>query len=1005
MFNWDKLPNIMKVDGTAIDEWYFMSTHTPFKNLLCIDGGKMDNSNLYLSENEVFNKLFVNTDRRQDQLVIVRGSNGTGKSHLIRWIYKKLEHDKSISDNARIIFLKRAENSVKGALRQILKENIIKDSVLTENLKKFIYSTENLSKGEFMQKILDTYLQSIRYDKSDDAVYDEQGERDDFVSFIRYKPVEKYFLRDGGPIDKCFNLINNSAQNIINNGDDPNLIFTEKDFNFSRELKRELNSNRVPDEISIAYENIYDEDTNDNISNIVNWLNRFTNKVLQACTNISANTTKDIFFDLRKDLKANEQNLILFIEDFTSFTLLESELITALSVEKGGEYDDLCNVTSVIGMTDAYYGNFKDNYQDRVTWQIEVTKEAFGTEDFLVNLAGRYVNSYYCDPEKIKEWYRLGADPEALPICNFKLSYEWDSTDINGNQVTLFPFNKECLVKIYNKLDLKSPRDFLRYVVDNLIHQFANQREVFPFIKVKDYVSATYLKNIEDSNLSADDKVRLNNVLAYWGNKTTEDDGKSIGGIEKEFLVEIGLGNFSGIEVQDGVSVYKTHQKENISLKQGEQNFVKTSSKYKKYNDIKENLNAWINGDDKFIHLEPKKALTEILQKDIINEIPEFYYHKIIGAYGQSRALITIDGDGSKTRGLLHLERSLDTFYLLSAMIEKDYAKSWDFQGASFYQYVLSEWIIKTRKYLIEYIKKDYKDDKYFIITKYCLALRYWQNILNGKEVAGSNYEIAKILVNESAEDKDFKHSNKIWNDILESIKQDEAWNDVNAFLKFGINNNSNSFKKSTSGEVERFYRTDEILIAVKELEEKQWDISSELDKKGDIKLFNKIIELLAKLYKKMKNLLNEQQSEGRRVVTRLENQLGNNITENNLLRTVETANSFYGKLREANIKYAPDVASDIEKYDDVKKLNKLIKDYTVIVNMKNASLNDLLNLSCDPVNRLTEFVKLLEKIEKDADDNIDNNLIHENRLNDSSINESIKKIDSLIKGYRKVAL
>ena len=108
----------------------------------------------------------------------------------------------------------------------------------------------------------------------------------------------------------------------------------------------------------------------------------------------------------------------------------------------------------------------------------------------------------------------------------------------------------------------------------------------------------------------------------------------------------------------------------------------------------------------------------------------------------------------------------------------------------------------------------------------------------------------------------------------------------------------------------------------VKELEEKQWDISSELDKKGDIKLFNKIIELLAKLYKKMKNLLNEQQSEGREVVTRLENQLGNNITEKNLWRIVETANSFYGKLREANIKYAPDVASDIEKYDDDKYEN-----------------------------------------------------------------------------------
>ena len=93
---------------------------------------------------------------------------------------------------------------------------------------------------------------------------------------------------------------------------------------------------------------LYDlRDDEDAIAKLVSYLNHFTSSVMQSCANITSENARDLFVNLRKSLCKEGKNLTIFIEDFTSFSIVESELITALAVENGGEYSDLCRASYI----------------------------------------------------------------------------------------------------------------------------------------------------------------------------------------------------------------------------------------------------------------------------------------------------------------------------------------------------------------------------------------------------------------------------------------------------------------------------------------------------------------------------------------------------------------------------------------------------------------------------------------------------------------------------------
>ena len=475
---------VIKKDGTAVDNEYFMATHVPFRELEFHESGDNDSKSVHLTEEEIYDKYIVNRANRH-QMIIVRGTNGTGKSHLICWLHNRLVSDKENynPDAEKVIFLRRLGNTVRGAIQQILDVGLVQDKELREKFERFCNADRSLSEEEFKTSIYSEYVNKVATDSLDKPY--KKVVRRDIAAFLRDQRVQEYMMRSpdpnnpadsGGPAHRCYQLITAGAQTVVT--DKTEEIFTPEDFDFPREIANEIKKNAAGEVKGYYKDELMGDDDNEAIKKLVSYLNHFTSGVMQSCANISSENARDLFVNLRKSLHREGRNLTIFIEDFTSFSIMESELITALAVENGGEYSDLCRVNSIIGITDGYYGSFRDNFKDRVTLQIEVTEQSFSDNNFLLELAARYLNAIYSTNAQVTEWYKENSEIGALPDPAYTPAMEWDYIELNGKKYTLYPFNKKSLLTLYSGLKHKSPRNYLSKIIEPLFAQFASDSGV-----------------------------------------------------------------------------------------------------------------------------------------------------------------------------------------------------------------------------------------------------------------------------------------------------------------------------------------------------------------------------------------------------------------------------------------------------------------------------------------------------------------------------------------------
>lgn len=984
---------VIKKDGTAVDNEYFMATHVPFRELEFIEFGDTDSKPIYLTEEQIYQKYIVNKANKH-QMIIVRGMNGTGKSHLICWLHNRFINDKDDYDGnkEKVIFLRRLGNTVRGAVQQMLDEGLVQDKELREKFEKFCDAAESQNESEFKTSIYSEYVKRVATDTSNSTY--KQIACKNIAAFLYDSRVQEYLMRAGGPIDRCYQMITSGAKTMVT--DSTETIFDKEDFSFPREVAKMIKADAA-EEVRNYY--LYDlRDDSDAILRLVSYLNHFTSGVMQSCANITSENARNLFVNLRKTLKKEGKNLTIFIEDFTSFSIVESELITALAVENGGEYSDLCRVTSIIGITDGYYDSFRDNFKDRVTKQIKVTEQSFGDDEFLLELAARYLNAIYCSREIVKEWYDGNTEIGSLPDPAYKPEIEWDYVEINNKQYTLYPFNKKSLISLYKKLKNKSPRYYLTYVIQHFFAHFADAMEYGDnrrFPEIPTYISAItlqppYADSVENTDFSDVDKQRLKVLFSIWGDETTEVREDTIGGVRVEFLASIGLGEFKGVEAGGSVrgGTGKTPKNEEPVKPIKSQKEVALMRK-------KEDIESWF---------EEKKTLE--YSSDYNKWVARFVMQSIAwqdeglpGDFVMQRFnngnFVDIEDsklDTKKDRAIVVLNRDSEARTILMGLALFDCYENWEFENAPYYQMVMINWVEKNKKVFIKNIFGDVVGEKEHPIITWCIASEYIQALINGVDFENlSDEQILHQLMFDSDKNIVLNRTNGEWNDVITYFENQSSKKlAVNNTLLFGSNTimgviGDPNFK---APKVE-FYRTYELMNSLKHLKAKGWDINDELLNYNS-KTYENIRLYLQGLYSKVKIVVASEKKFVKTTVEKFEKLFGKNPSEEDYINVLTEISEFFATCNMAHEMYSSSLKEPFEKKSPKEQAEEAVGLYCLLKDIVKSKDNmKLLQVfSRAPREKLDSIISSLNQVETFALKLKEN---HSNMLGD------IDQIDPLI--------
>ena len=912
----------IKTDDMATEDAYFMSTHRPFSALELYRGGyyeegKMPAPASLLSEDEVFEQLICNP-RNEHRMIIVRGNHGTGKSHLIRYLKGKFERSPSTVYNPateQLVFLRRLNNSVRGAFSQLLEQGAIKDPEVAEKLRKFVASSDSKDEASFKTEILYAYIAAVRNDVSG-KTYKAVKCRD-IASYLADSRVSEYLLREGGAISRCYHVITAPSSQLLQD----TTIFTDEDFNVSKIIRAVMKQGDP--QASLVASALKGDDLE--IAKLVSYLNGFTREVIQRCADISSENAETIFAQLRRDLKEQGKNLTIFIEDFTGFTGIDQELITALSYEHGGDYADLCRVTSVIGITNDYYYAFRGNFKDRVTHQIEVTDRSYGTDDFLIQLAGRYLNAIYCDPAELRSWVESGAELSELPVSDFTPPCKWETTTIGEREVTLYPFNRRALLTLYEGLATKSPRMFLKNVIRAQLKEYFDGKQYgdawyFPInpgnVQMANDPHSSSIDRLEQ--VSAGDKNRLKAIFAIWGDGSAagvrEADGTMrFGGLDQAFLADVGLGDFAGIGEIAGKAAAAAAAPAagpgpdagkggGQTAAQGPLPKPPVDHAAKNYLKFKNDITAWFTKGETLKYDADYRVWLRVFikgtdrprtaQPGAINwqdmGVPAYIAEERLSDLG----CYYIDDQHSPANAakvIVYMDRSAESRDALMALNELNYAKGWDFEGAAYYQQRLITWLERRKAGIVERVTAAGPGEAPPPVLEWCLAIQYLKACILGQKVdTSSPYAAVRSLFGSFQKDDSIKRDTREWNDMIRFVlNHSDDFESALTLLRRASAAVMGAVHFSVDADTKACCRADELIIAAERLMAADWDIEAELPASIPQKnlLYNPAA-LLRSLYTSVKKAMAADTREAADVLCKVEGYVGA-LSQKSLMETL----------------------------------------------------------------------------------------------------------------------
>jgi hypothetical protein len=557
---------MFRVEALEGNEAIFLATHSPIRGF-SVSGTRADEIRS-LDERGVLEAL--SPAALHHAFCVVEGEPGSGKSHLIRWLY--VNWPEALPD--RPLLLQRSDGSLEGALAQLRERLPIEFRELFDGLGTKQRVAETGRARTFHSNLLQA-LKPDHYEKP--PVDNEWCEQWHPAQMLRPDNVEE---RWDAP-RRILRLISgkegerNSESARFNVFDVFDLVELVDRVDLKSSKAISLRAMLIGESVDIeeAREAGWDADrvTREMVAKIphhmafTNALNRRKNDAIQHVVGVTSDSLKKLFREVRRALRARGERLVLLLEDITSWEGLDDSLIDVLTTNADTRSDDeadrdQCDLVSVVGLTPDYYDTtLRTNYQDRITHKISLGEGEYGIQDVAMmrepmdrqRFVSRYLAATRSGPQRLEDWRKTLREGVELPPpnpcedCPLVEGCHAAFGAIDG--IGFFPFTPGALDGFFDALSeqdrrrtWKTPRGVIQSILSPSLRQpELLERGAYPGanIEVKAfdprtrYASGPLGRLLQARSQDDDERERLRRTMTFWGalgdlRTTIEADGQ-----------------------------------------------------------------------------------------------------------------------------------------------------------------------------------------------------------------------------------------------------------------------------------------------------------------------------------------------------------------------------------------------------------------------------------------------------------------------------------------------
>ncbi len=898
----NRLKDVLNVDSINNTQADFLSTHVPFRKIKVTNDLSGTHISEQISEEEVFSKYFDNSYIYDEhQLIVVDGSSGSGKSHFIRWIEAKLSAEDGKNDV--VLMIRRSDNTLKGTIKQFLNIEEVKNIRNKDIYERLVKANQNVSEQKFKFEIYHKFLVEIADD--DESVL-SSSDRKNFKELLSSSEFEERMLMAGGPIERIYSKIVDNNTELV---DDVLALFDVEDFILDYDFNMKLKNNASKKAVKMANKllpeadgSFPDEDCNP--QKLVEYMNSKVEPVIKASAGLESGDFQQIFKEIRQELYSQGKNLILLIEDITSCTGINRDLLDALIVKHTGsnEVDKICRLISVIGTTTEYFREFRSNYLDRITTMITIEDGSIGNvQDDLIQFVAKYLNVMSLNTEVITKWYKDGALDSEYPVHEETEYKNWDSYTYLGKKISLYPFTKKAILNLYDGIDVhKTPRYIIRKIIEPAVASIIQDKKLFPkFLlskkpnlnfdiidRVKSTVANMQIGEEEKDILTK----KLLAILSYWGDRTLDKTKTGyIGGIRisvfKEFELTNFVERFLGVPL-DEAAFGDEENKNDVEDAEKTEEGNKTESTSPPESLLKPVVNKAFEDFTKILsewHYD-KKSFTKAYH--VRDEICKFIFANI--AWQQesvplvsvqmveksSYDLVEIERQDKKVgKGLVLLEDNDETYQLLLAIGKSWYIgkkkdgnmeyASWDFEGAASSIRIATSWLEKNKQTFVNVVKSFDDTRKYPDYLKCSMVAEVYRGLFNGDYQVNKLSDLKTDIFlrdNMSRKNISLEGHSKDWCDLVNNILYSGDSSETNIDIAQRYFNLIQGNQKNAKRKIINYNLLD---FVFKDLRSNQFNVSIDQLENDKISARNEPKEYLKKILSRADKVISSECEEG----------------------------------------------------------------------------------------------------------------------------------------------